>query len=113
MNLRQKLIKYLKVKVVGVALESELPAEFIITDHAFARLKERTGSKKDKFDVMCAWYYGTEPPKEFKPEKCKKPPFIKNFVYRYYEYSTYVFGIKPFNGNSKINQKILITVLPM
>lgn len=46
------------VKIWGVEIESNLPPEFIITDHAFLRIKTRTNydDKKIKKLVVKAWF---------------------------------------------------------
>lgn len=100
-----------KVKIWGVEIESNLPPEFIITDHAFLRLKTRTNydEKKIKKLVVKAWFSKEVVSKKLfaKIEDKKRRHSFSH--YRFFLGNLYVFDIVH-NKKLGYSQKILVTV---
>lgn len=97
-KIKNKIFKFLKIKMLGVKVNDVLPPEFIITKHGYARLIERTSIPRKEYPEMIlkVWYDGTMPPLDFMSDKAKKRKterIFKRFVYKYYNSDVYVFGI--------------------
>lgn len=97
---------------VGVALEIDLPPEFIITEHAKERIKERFyifDALKAKEDTYNAWHYG-KPPAEWMRIKMQRLGLTKKYTYVFYEGCLYVFRIlKCTVAKYGYAQKLLVT----
>lgn len=110
-KLKIKIIRFLlpKLQCWGVALETDLPPEFIITKHAHNRMSERFMCSEEKIKKIAikAWYS-----KDYTHhvEYRSKVKGYKNSVYRIYQGYIFVFTEKNI-ANLHFNQKILVTVL--
>lgn len=107
------LFRLLKTKFWGVGFESELPPEFVITNHAERRLKKRIQyAHRHQLPklMLDAWYLGIDPPETFKPEKATRPEgHFHKFVYKYHMGYVWVWGIR-FTKTIPGGQKHLITI---
>lgn len=107
------VILYCKLACWGVALESDLPPEFIVSKHAVLRLGERdffSGAYEPQDLTIRAWYEG-ERLKQSDPNASgqKRPNGFNYFEYRKYTGYVYCYGIKI---KRDFNQKTLLTVYP-
>lgn len=96
-----------------MALESDLPPEFVITKHAMERMPSRVDNKYEHSleSVMEAWYYGKEPPPTFIPDSAYRPIYFRNkFVYKYFNRKIYVFGIRKGKYQYWHTTKYLLTI---
>lgn len=107
------IFKWLQKRYWGVAFESQLPPEFVITNHAKQRMEKRlqyTHKHKMVELMIDAWHDGEEPPATFLKEKARKPQkHFHSFVYRYYEGYIWIWGIQ-YSSLIPDGQKFLVTI---
>lgn len=113
MSLLRAWYKLLRKKYGSAGFESELPLEFVVTNHAKQRLTKRLSypHKDIALDLMLdAWHDGEDTPDTFKKNKGHKPKnCFSKFVYKYYEGYIWIWGIKP-HRNIPGGQKYLVTI---
>lgn len=115
--LRQILYLWLvrKLKIDGVKSESELPPEFIISNHAIKRASQRflLSEEELKEKMLNAWYGGEYMPKEFYIDKHELGYYSKwrNLQYKRFEGIIFIFRLLH-NKQLGFSQKNLITVYP-
>lgn len=113
MSLSKVIIKLLQKKYWGVGFESQLPPEFVITNHAKERLNRRLAypHKHRMVELMIdAWHEGEEPPETFLKEKARKPRnHFHSFVYRYHEGYIWIWGLQ-YSKLIPDGQKYLVTI---
>lgn len=112
-HFKRKLIKIFseEAKVWGVAFESEFPAEFIITQHAEERFKERVHASKGKMMKMAvkAWQSEMEVPRTRYLEYRAKYDGNKKAYFRYFMGYVFIFATI-WRKNAKEPTKLLLTV---
>lgn len=104
------LLVQLKVKCWGVALEKEIPAEFVVTAHARKRLRERlyegmTGDDVRKLAIRA--YFRHKLTAEEARASEDMPRGLVDFQYRLHMGLVFVYGMKP---RGEYSQKYLVTV---
>lgn len=113
MKIKDRIFWYFagKLKVWGVAFESEFPAEFIITQHAEERFKERVHSSKGKMMKMTvkAWQSEMEVPRTRFLEYRAKYDGNKKAYFRYFMGYVFIFTTI-WRKNAKEPTKLLLTV---
>ena len=98
------ILKYFKTW--GVKFMSDLPPEYIISDHAEDRMAERFGCKKDKISkiVIKAWHSREKVKKEWL-NKRKYFNQVKGATYRYF--MGYIFVFKVYYQKDYTQKKLL------
>lgn len=104
------ILVYLKVRYWGVALEKEIPAEFVITAHARKRYRERvaeiTGDNLRKL-VIKIFFTGRKLSAVEARASDDMPRGLVDFQYILHADMVYVFGHKP---RGEYTQKYLVTL---
>lgn len=104
------LLVYFKVRYWGVALEKEIPAEFVVTAHARKRYRERvseiTGDNLRKL-VIKIFFTAQKLTAEQAKASEDMPRGLVDFQYRQHAGMVYVFGHKP---RGEYTQKYLVTL---
>lgn len=105
------ILAYLKVRYWGVALEKEIPAEFVVTAHARKRLRERVVAGMSADDirkmVIRVFFWGDKLTAEQARSSEDTPAGLVDFQYRQHAGFVYVFGHKP---RGEYTQKYLVTI---
>lgn len=105
------MLAQLKVRYWGVALEGEIPAEFVITAHARKRFRERVRydytNDEMRRHIIRVWFRGRKLTAEEARASEDTPRGLVDFQYREFLGFTYVFGMKLRND---IVQKYLVTI---
>lgn len=107
------LFRWLKTRYWGVGFESELPPEFVITNHAEQRLKKRLNyAHRHQIPklMLDAWHDGDKPPADFDPKKASRPTkYFSKFIYKHYAGYIWIWGVR-YNKQIPEGQKHLITI---
>ncbi len=113
-KIKKRIFRSLKIKYWGVGIDIALPVEFVVNQHAYKRLLERTkfDSRKYPEELVKVWYDGVKPPANFDKNKADKRSVRKiysKFAYKYYQNNVFVFGVI-YNNFFVDGQKHLITI---
>lgn len=94
--------------VWGIKIETDLPPEFIITEHALEKIKKRFNCNSDKMHkiMMKAWKTEETPSKEFIQ---KADLNYERGIYKMFNGYVFVFRVR-YNNRLGFAQKYLITV---
>lgn len=117
MNYVKKLLKqiYKKelaeiIKDLRVEYEKNMPPEFLITDHALERMKQRFGCKDFKIRKITrkAWGSKVKVPVNIEEKKRRNPKY-KNTIFKQFNGHIFVFSTQ-YNSKLGYSVKKLITV---
>lgn len=100
-----------ELKYWGIAFETDLPPEFVITNHALERINLRFKCKptKIKRTVFKAWNHGTQPHPEFINRKLYRTGEYKGSIYRVFQGHVFIFKTR-YDNKLGVARKTLITV---
>lgn len=110
-SLFEWLLVQLKIKCWGVALEKEIPAEFVVTAHARKRFRERVQYDLTNDGIRALtikiYYRGRKLTPEEARASVDVPRALVDIQYRLWFGYVYVFGAKP---RGEYSQKYLVTI---
>lgn len=110
-SLFEWLLVQLKIKCWGVALEKDIPAEFVVSAHARKRFRERVGDNltNDGIRKLTIRIYFNG--RKLTPEEARAsddvPRGLVDIQYRLWYGYVYVFGTKP---RGEYSHKYLVTI---
>lgn len=110
-NIIQKSLKKFIEKhysIWGTAIETSLPPEFIITEHAYSKIEKRFNCRSDKIHkiMLKAWKTKEIPDRDFIKRANQK---YASGIYKMFNGYVFVFRLR-YNNRLGFSQKYLITV---